>query len=72
MYIRGKIIVNQKEFIVSPLGSICSATYLTLFYVFHVLFKIITPIFDSNLKRNFKYGKHATKYGKSGRELQSA
>ena len=28
------------------------------------MFKFITAIFDSNLKRNFKYGKHATKYGK--------
>lgn len=34
--------------------------------MFRILFKFITAIFDSNLKRNFKYGKHATKYGKSG------
>ena len=45
---------------------LCSATYLTPFYIFRILFKFITAIFDSNLKRNFKYGKHATKYGKSG------
>ena len=66
MYIRDKIIVNQKELIIFLEGFICSATYLTPFYIFRVLFKFITAIFGSNLKCNFKYGKHAAKYGKSG------
>lgn len=39
---------------------------LNTFYIFRVLFKFITAIFGSNLKCNFKYGKHAAKYGKSG------
>ena len=48
---------------------LCSATYLTNFYLLGSCLSLWNDIFDSNLKLCFKYEKHTSKSGKNRREL---